>query len=412
MIFLLLLIFAAPARGEWRRAESPHFVLYGEQSERALRERILLLEDFGRLLRAMARVDNTPAPNRLHIYILGSERELRSIRNLPPGAGGFYTATVEGIGAFVDGSSSRGNELLFHEYAHHFMLQHGPLAYPAWYVEGFAEYFMTARFTPRMIEIGAASIGRAQMVLNGRWLPIAQILSGPSVFRLSREERAQFYAQSWLLTHYLQHSGASSRAGRLSRRGAARDPVAALAGATRLTPAQLESELRRYIGDRRIPVLRMQQGEPQAPPVTVATLSPGADAVIADAATLRIGVGAAYRKSMLTRLRAAMVRFPNDPFVQRTLAHAEALYGDGAAADRLLEPLLAAHPNDAELMYLKGRRYLAEAERPDASPDAARTARDWFGRAHRADGNHYQTLYRYVQNQMTGGNYLSETTQT
>ena len=39
-----------------------------------------------------------------------------------------------------------GQLVLFHEYAHHFMLQYAPAAYPAWYVEGFAEVVSTASF--------------------------------------------------------------------------------------------------------------------------------------------------------------------------------------------------------------------------------------------------------------------------
>ena len=51
-LFAFLLLFLAaittPARAEWRRAESPNFILYGTESESRLRERILLLEDIDR----------------------------------------------------------------------------------------------------------------------------------------------------------------------------------------------------------------------------------------------------------------------------------------------------------------------------------------------------------------------------
>ena len=43
------------------------------------------------------------------------------------------------------------------------------------------------------------------------------------------------------------------------------------------------------------------------PAVTVTTLSPGADAVIAEAATLRIGVSEATAPALLARLRAARI---------------------------------------------------------------------------------------------------------
>lgn len=145
-----------------------------------------------------------------------------------------------------------------------------------------------------------------------------------------------------------------------------------------------------------------------APAVTVTPLSAGADAAVADAAALRIGVSDSAAPALLSRLRATAARFPNDPFVSRTLAHAEAVHGDGAAADRLLDPLLAANPNDAELMYLRGRRFLSAAQQEGAPPDAMRTARQWFTRAHRADANHFQTLYRYIDSLKDEPGYVSE----
>ena len=41
---------------------------------------------------------------------------------------------------------STADVILFHEYVHHFMLQHFSVAYPAWFVEGYAELFSNTRF--------------------------------------------------------------------------------------------------------------------------------------------------------------------------------------------------------------------------------------------------------------------------
>jgi hypothetical protein len=196
LAILSLLLIATPAQAEWRRAESPNFVLYGNLSEEALRQRIRLLEDFDALLRTITSVREAPSPNRLHVYIVTGPRQLRAIRNLPPTTAGFYSATTEGVAAFVDGSASEmGNEILFHEYAHHFMLQHRPNAYPSWYIEGFAEYYMTARFGAQGAEIGNASRGRAEWLINAPWLPMARVIAGRRGLT-SGDEVALFYAQS------------------------------------------------------------------------------------------------------------------------------------------------------------------------------------------------------------------------
>lgn len=408
----LLVLGAAPARAEWRRAESPNFVLYGELSESRLRERILLLEDFDRLLRRLTAVEEPPAPNKLHIYIVGGYRDLRVVRDVPPGVGGFYTATPDGIAAFVDGSAEgQGNHILFHEYAHHFMRQSTANAYPGWYTEGFAEYFSSVRFTARKIDIGNSPAGRAYAIVQGNWLPMERILSaGPD--GLNRETMALYYAQSWLLVHYFHSS--PERQAALARLLTAlrREPAAqALQNATGLTFDGLAAELRQYIRGGRITYRQMDRASAAAPPPVAVTAMPrSADDMILFEGLLRIGIGESYAASNLERIRAAAARHPDDPLAMRVLAHIELRHGDPAVADRLLDRLLAAAPDDAELLYLRGMRYLLAAERDNPPEDATVTARSWFTRAHQADPNHYQTLYRFAQSLRGEPEFLSANT--
>lgn len=404
-----MLLAAAPARAEWRRAESPNFVLFGTISESQLRARILLLEDFDRLMRFVTSVSAPPAPNKLNVYIVNGHDDLTTISPVPAGIAGFYTATPDGIAALVDGRAEQnGNEILLHEYAHHFMMQYRPGAYPAWYIEGFAEYFMTVRFTPRRIDIGNFSQGRVGSIVEGRWLPMAQMLSAEPM-TLNREAMQVYYAQAWLLVHYFFSS--AERQAMLQRylnamRGA--EPQGALQAATGMTPEAFTQELRRYIAGGSIRYRQMERTPGETPPpVTITTLPAGANDLMLYEAALRIGMSEEKGREYLPRIRAAAARHEGDPFAQRVLAHAELLYGDAAVADRLLDALLTAHPNDAELMYFKGMRFLTAAERDDWDTNA-RAARPWFTRAHRADPNHYQTLLRYAESMHRERDYVSE----
>jgi thioredoxin-like negative regulator of GroEL len=409
---LLFLFAPAPARAEWLRAESPNFILYGNSSESALRARILLLEDYDRLLRLIVAVRAPPAPNKLHVYIVSGLDDLQLLRPVTADVAGLYTATPDGIAAFVDGRAQMGdNEILFHEYAHHFMLQHAPNPYPAWYVEGFAEYFMTARFTPRQIDVGKASPSRVYSIMQSEWLPFERILSGGTQ-GLSRDQRSTYYAQAWLLTHYFYNTpDRQAGLGRLLAALRGGQPREALQSAVGLTPEALTVELRRYIRGGRITFRRMTRtGAEAPPPVTVTAMPRSADDLILFEAVLRIGIIEANEQPYLQRIRTAAARHPDDPLAMRVLAHAELLYGDGAAADRLLDRLLAATPNNADLMYLKGMRHLVAAQSDDPPEGAAREARQWFSRAHRADANHFQTLYRYAQSLRGERNYVSENT--
>jgi hypothetical protein len=51
VLVLAAVLLSNAATAQWRKAESPHFVVYSTNSEAKLRERTLLLEDFDRLLR-------------------------------------------------------------------------------------------------------------------------------------------------------------------------------------------------------------------------------------------------------------------------------------------------------------------------------------------------------------------------
>jgi hypothetical protein len=405
-----LAFVAMPASAQWLRAESPNFVLYSQGSESRLRERILLLEDFDRLLRALTAGEEPAAENKLRVYIVQGNRELNLLRPVGPHMAEFYTAAPEGIAAFVDGrADATGNHVLFHEYAHHFLLHHAPHAYPAWYVEGFAEFLATVDFARGHIDIGRFSPGRAHSLVEGRWLPMERVLTG-SPRGLDRDATSMFYAQSWLATHYFLSS--PERQAMLWQYMAAfrgDNPQEALRTATGMTPEAFDDELRRYIRGGRIAYRRMERALGEArPAIAVTRLTRAADDFILHAAALGIGVPDENGASLLEAVRAAAARHHDDPFARRVLAHSELLFGDSAAADRLLEALLVEAPGDAELMYLKGLRHLQAAR--DGDPEQARLARTWFTRAHNADGNNFQTLYRFAESFRGEREFLSENT--
>ena len=421
---VLCLFAEAPAHAQWLRAESPNFIVYSREPEARVRERILLLENFDRLLRRMTNVDAPPAPSKLHVYIVNGLRDLRIIRPVD-NLSGFYTATQNGIAAFVDGrveTSERGvgrnrssseNEVLFHEYAHHFMMQYSANAYPVWYIEGFAEYFSTAQFREGSVDVGNFSTVRAQWLAHGSWMPTERVLVRGRE-RLTEEQLAMFYAQSWLLTYHFysttERQQALVRYLQALREGS---PAEALLNATGMTPDQLHRELRSYVHGARISYIRLPVGDAVPPQVTIAGLPPSANDLLLYEASLRVGVPDDYRTSHLERIRAAAARHSEDAYARRVRAHAEILLGDRAAAAPLLDALLAAAPADAELMYLKGLMHLGNSENAEDGEQGeaeAAEARRWFTRAHNADGNHFQTLYRYAQSLRYDQRYLSENT--
>lgn len=170
----------------------------------------------------------------------------------------------------------------------------------------------------------------------------------------------------------------------------------------------MQRQLTSYVFGRSLTAMRMPRSSAgAAASIRVERLPDSADDLLLLRAALQVGVH--DNGETLERIRREAARH-SDPFAQRVLAQAEALYGDGDTADRLLEALLAANPNDAELVYLRGMRYMAAARNAEGEARARlyRQARPWFTRAHRIDPNHFQTLYRYVQTLTVEPNFVSE----
>lgn len=126
------LLSAQSAQAEWRRAETANFLVYGEGSETDLRRHAERLERFDALLRRQLSVPPMEGGRKLPVYLVYTNSDLRQTNpNLPEGAAGFYSASEIDVYSVLNRRS--GDDILFHEYAHHFMFQNfpGPRASPS-----------------------------------------------------------------------------------------------------------------------------------------------------------------------------------------------------------------------------------------------------------------------------------------
>jgi len=82
------------------------------------------------------------------------------------------------------------------------MLQFFPYPYPAWLIEGYAEYFGATVIGSGRIEVGRFDEGRVNNLLYLDWVPLEDLLTKRPFHLGDSESAALFYAQSWLLTHY------------------------------------------------------------------------------------------------------------------------------------------------------------------------------------------------------------------
>ncbi|MFN3557965.1 MAG: tetratricopeptide repeat protein [Brevundimonas sp.] len=409
-----VLALSAPqaALADWRRAETAHFVVYSNGSERNLRDYAVRLERFDALLRHLTR---TPADadglRKLPVYLVGDGRELRVVQpDLPEGVDGFYRASPSDIRAIL--VRGRDDDLLLHEYTHHHMSQTWPGSYPGWFREGYAEYFATATVDARgKSTVGYPHLGRLQNLQQQRWLPLEQLLTASPMTLDRQGQRAMFYAQSWLLTHYLLADPDRLQRfdGYLADLRTGADPVTAFTARMGATTEVLTRNLRAYM------TRGLQYSELNIPPIdpqmTVTVLPASADDVMLIGLNIKERSGGDDNPALLTQARAAAARHPGDPLALTTLARAEITWGDAAAAETALTQVLAVEPANVEALLMSAERRIDVAEQ--ATDDVQmiarfREAQGLLGRAFAADDTDYRVLANLARIRQVAPDYPNE----
>ncbi|HEX8442147.1 MAG TPA: hypothetical protein VF631_00710 [Allosphingosinicella sp.] len=408
-MFLLLLMLLLPtgAQAAWRHASTPHFVIYSEESAESLRAFAARLEKFDAAMRMMRGMADAPIgpSNRLTIYVVPS---VGTVQRMAGKGGsnlaGFYIPRASGTIAIVPRSTGGNGQfdmdaqtVLLHEITHHFMLsEHATAAYPAWYIEGFAEFNATTEFKKDgSLGFGLPALHRAYGLAL---FPISaeKLLTGDTSDREPRLMEA-FYSRAWLLTHFLTFDKA--------RKGQLAAYLKAInAGADSLTAARrvfgdlntLDAELNKYKARSRLPYIQFAPEEIKIGAITVRDLSRAEDALM----ELRIrsdrGVNREQAAELVTRIRKAAAPFPNDASAQATLAEAEYDAGNYVAAEVAADRALAADPQHIDALLYKGRALAGKlmAAKSD-NPAAWKEVRSWFLKANKLDPEHAEPLFLF-----------------
>ena len=202
----------AHAADQWVEVRSPHFSVVTDAGERRGREVALRFEQmravFGTLI--LRSKVNLPIP--LQIIAFKSGGGLRRFSPLwkgkPVELAGFYRPGEDRNFIAVDLSANEGFRIVFHEYAHLLLNGNYPRTQP-WFDEGFAEYYSTIEVRNKEVEIGRAPPS-APLLLEGSLQPLAALFAvthDSQTYNESGDRRTLFYAQSWLVVHYLFDTG-------------------------------------------------------------------------------------------------------------------------------------------------------------------------------------------------------------
>lgn len=393
-VLISLVAWVSTARADWLKAESEHFVVYGDMSEREMRNQVQKLEKFDQLLRLYLPPTSDYIAPKLPIYLTRSKSEMRQVwPDIPSQVGGFYARGDERIFAVV-GNDRQGDATLLHEYVHHYMFQNFTAPYPSWFIEGFAEYFATADIRSDRITIGLHSPGRMNSLSSGgnTWAPMEAVL-GRGNSRGPRIAGHQFYAQSWALTHYLlstpERLAMLSTYLRAVSNGS--DPIESMTAATGQSPGQLQSAVMAYLGriTTLTPQIDYREAEVSARPLSNAER----DAIWLDLRLARF-VPEERRAENLVEARRLAERHPGAPIAAQVLAQAHLDMKQPSEATSILRASLETQPDVVQTMRMLAISLMDEADALENDPDEAtrlyNEARALLAKAYQQDASDFR----------------------
>jgi len=208
-IFLAALSSAASEK-EWAEVRSPHFRVITDGSESAARR---VAREFELIRFAMSSVYPKLRLDSGAPLLVMCPRDESSLKTLAPqfwkGKGfkpaGFFHHGWDKEYAMVrlDEIRPESYEVVYHEYVHSVMRLNIRWL-PVWLDEGLADFHANTRFEKNRIYVGAPS-GRMRIFGTRPLIPLEVLLTvTPSSPYYHDEDKATlFYAESWLLTHYL-----------------------------------------------------------------------------------------------------------------------------------------------------------------------------------------------------------------
>jgi len=378
---------------QWFRAESQHFVVYSDAGEDDVSLLLGNLEKLDHLLRIYT-LPTRPVERqepKLTLYFHNSASDLREIYgSTPADAVGLYSSCasgVQGFGVHLDRIASLGDEQLdkaplnetlsyvFEAYARHFLYRHTDIRMPASFIDGFAQYFSSVRFSEKQMVVGRVPKGLGvylKFLGEGRQYSLEyddvlqENLANARNYAGAAGVRLEFEAKSWLLTHYMLSSDENRK--RLNRylvlveRGVA--PTMAFERAFGLKKANISEAMWRY-GLKGMKALRVAPPALPGARVSFRSLPRAAGEFVLANAALKACPSREAGEALLKKLVVLAPRFPNDDLARITLSRAQIDWGNPQDAVPQLDAVLQMDDANFEARYLLGMANLRLAERSE-----------------------------------------------
>ncbi len=212
-VWIVLLAVAGSAwaaDAQWIEVKSPHFSVVTDAGEKRGREVAVRFEQMRAVFGALLVKTKVNLPVPLQIVAFRNTKEMRQFAPLfhgkPTEVAGLFEYSDDRSFILLDMSTVDPWQVVFHEYAHQLLNGNTSGQVQPWFDEGFAEYFSTIKVAGKEADVGLPPEGDVEILRQISWLKIAdlfQVAQNSSTYNESGDHRSVFYAESWLVMHFL-----------------------------------------------------------------------------------------------------------------------------------------------------------------------------------------------------------------
>lgn len=242
---------------QWFEVQSPHFDLLTDGGEKTGRDLALQFEQMHSAFAQLFSTRPAPKPVPLQIIALRNSKQISQYSRLYQGkpirSTGFCLRSADRDYIVLDLGALNRWETVIHEYAHLFIAAAMP-DLPAWFNEGLAELYSTIRIGDKEAILGRPPESALDVLHNESLMPISELFKvdhDSAVYNEDRDPRSIFYAESWLVVHYLWDHNQMEQAQRYLELIRQRVPVnQAVKQAFDMEPEQFDRVLQKYSRSR------------------------------------------------------------------------------------------------------------------------------------------------------------------
>lgn len=407
------------ALDKWVKAESKHFTVYANISDKDAIAYTKRLEQFRYILGAFYNTNgkDDAIKNKFTIYLMKDQKSLKVVM---PSANeflrGFVRPCTMGTNGYAvyEGDKIRDTKnirnqaensslnVIFHEFTHIFMFQNSTFYYPEWFVEGYAEFYGPTQISGDQAIIGLAESGRYYTLINqDRAISYKDVLKLRSEIKKDPEKYNSFYAQSWLLTHYMISDPVRKKklVQYFEETSNGAEEIEAFERIIGIKVKDLSKILMKYLdNDLKATIYRLSQMP--NPEIKISELPKSADKLLLMNAAATSCSGYENDETLYKLIEQEVKKYPGDKYADMVMANANIYIGHEEKAVDFYKKYTAENPNDAKGFFNLGLTYYLMAKHDKFLPKETyasqiKLARSMFGKSYLLDASDAPNLYYF-----------------